>query len=517
MIRKYVFCLASVAVGCIALMLASCSSDANMYDYVSSDDAVVVQCDLTKIIDNTGSKITADGVELSPSLQKLSTHMLSGRHRQHFDDLLSVKGIDLRNIVVAVNEQMEATVTFKVTSKGKFKEYLQKVTYDDVQESEEKGYTIYRIDNERTVFLAGSIACMLVADRNVDASDMETLKKQAKSDPLSSWQKKALRQGSTFNMLMNLSKYMRLIESNVGYGFSLVGLKAGYDEAQLEHAFAKANFTLDGLELTGTIAMVDDNDKPLESKYAGLKMDTSLLKYASANDIFVEMTAVPGTVNWPEILDGMIVEMDGYRQYGIDHETVNAIGDVLSDIDGTVMLAAGPKNILKANTTDGWSAVLAAQMKPGMADKYMTQVKNLIEATNASMADLAGEYAAIGYRGYKPKTVTCTDTADGMKIELPEAGTVYLKVIDDALVASLAPVTASSDCQIAADEFEGKSCGMVLHMPRNNALSGIVQLPFGIDVKYVSDSHTAHFTAKETDAEGRMLENIFKLIAGQSR
>lgn len=42
-------------------------------------------------------------------------YLVSGRDRQHLDDLLAVKGMDLSNVIVAVNEHMDATMVFKVT------------------------------------------------------------------------------------------------------------------------------------------------------------------------------------------------------------------------------------------------------------------------------------------------------------------------------------------------------------------------------------------------------------------
>lgn len=517
MIRKNAYCLMTLLMCSMAWMLASCSSDTELYDYVSAEDAVVARIDLTTVIDNTGSEIKPGGIELSPSLQKLSVYLMSGRDREHFDNLLAVQGFDLNNIVVSVDSHMEAAVTLHVTDRKKFKDYLQKVTYGDVQESEEKGYAVYRLGTNATIFLTGSTACALLADRNVDVSDVEARKEAAKAAPLQSWQKKALAEGKTFNMLMNLSEYSRLSSTALGSGFSLGALKAGYDDTQLKHAFAKINFSLEGLELNGTVSIVDEDDKPLVSKYADLKIDTSLLKYASADDMLVTMAVVPGSVNWREILNQMIVEMGGYRQYGIDRETVNTIGDVLSDIDGTVMLAAGPKNMLKFNTTAGWDAVLAVQMKPGMAQKYVTRIKSLIDATNATMADLAGQYAAIGYRGYKPRTVTYAESDGSLVVTLPDAGEIYVKVIDNTLLASLAPVTERGGCAIAPGDFDGMSSGTIVRVPRQNVFSSIMQLPFGIDLTYMSDSQTAHFSIKETDTEGRMLENITKLIAGQAR
>ncbi len=515
--RCYGYLWGALLIMCMAMMSASCSSDADMYENVSADDVVIARGNLTTVIENTGSEIKSDGVALSPSLQKLSVYLVSGRDRQRLDNLLAVEGVDLSDAVVSVNQHMEASVTMKVTDGKKLRKYLQKVTYDDMQESEEKGYTVYRLDSGHTVFVNGNTACMLVADRHVDASDLEARKEAAKSAPLQSWQKKALAQGSTFNMLMNLSEYTKLVETNYGYGFSLGALKVGYDEEQLEHAFAKINFSLDGIRLDGTLAIVDEDDQPLQSKYAGLSVDASLLKYASADDIFVTMTAVPGSVNWSQIINQLIVEMGGYRQYGLDRATVENICNVLSDIDGTVMLAAGPKNVLKINSAAGWDAVLAAQMKPGMAEKYVQQIKGLVDATNANFANLAGQYLALGYRGYKPKLIACEESDGGLDISVPNFGDVHLRVIENTLIASLAPIAERGDCAFTADEFAGMSGGTILRVPRQNAFSSILQLPFGIDLTYFSDSKTAHLMFKETDTEGRMLENIIKFIAGQSR
>lgn len=81
-----------------------------------------------------------------------------------------------------------------------------------MQQSEERGYTIYTLDKTRTVYISGNTACMLVADRSVDVSDIETIKERAASAPLQQWQKEALKQGSTYNMLMNVPKYSHLAE-----------------------------------------------------------------------------------------------------------------------------------------------------------------------------------------------------------------------------------------------------------------------------------------------------------------
>ncbi len=505
---------------CVALIeCCSCSSGDDLYQYSSSDDLTVMSMNIQSIVDNAGCTVDKDGINLSESLQTLMSQMVRRpSEREELNKILACQGIDLSQMVLSVSNNLEPALTFKVTNQKNFKSYLESISYGELTESEEKGYTIYTIGGSSAIFLTSNIACLLFSEhKTVSATDIATLKERAQNTPLQKWQKETLESGKTFNMLLSFAAAKDLMNKyNSATPFSYNQFSMAYDPAALETAYLTVNSTLEGVKLSGDFNVVGNDGKPLESKYAKSEVNLDLMKYAGEKDIMLAIGAVPAGVDYADLLKQMVNEMGGPSAFGLDNQSLSIIGAVLNNLDGTVMLAAGPDNLMKINSPAGWSAVLVAEMKDGAAKQYVEMAKNFIDINNEHMSDMAADYRKMGL-SYSPKTIETSYTDGKLAVQLPGGGTLNVQAIGNDFVATLGEISTAGGCKIDTTPLKGATGGVIIDLPRYNAFSSFMTFPFGINLSTISYADKTTFSLSETETEGLLLDNIFKFVASQMR
>lgn len=510
----------ALLLACMALLpFYSCSGGSDLYQYSSSDDLVVVSGNAQTIIDNAGCTLDKNGIQLSSSLQTLMSQLVpSARDREAYQKVLAIQGADLNRMVLAVSSNLEITLTFKITNQKNFKAYIESISYGTMKESEEKGYTVYDFDAPGAIFINNNVATLMFsANKRVNVNDIITLKDRVSKAPLQSWQKKALEAGSTFNFLLSyggIKEVMNKYDTQSPFDFKQFSMM--YDPEQLATAYLTIQASLDGVKLSGQTQVLTKDGKQLESKIKGAEVNLDLLKYANDKDIMLFIGAVPGGQDYSQLLKSMINEMGGPSAFGLDAETIGAIGAVLNNLDGSVMLAAGPIDGMKALASpEGCTAVLAAEMKEGMAQHYVEMVKSFVDIQNEHMSSMAADYQKMGLSGYRAKTIETSYTDGKLSIKIPQGGTVNIQAIGNDFVAALGPITTDGGCKIDTTPLKGSWGGFIIDLPHYNAFSSLMSFPFGINLTSVSYPDKTTFSLSETETEGLLLDNIFKFVASQ--
>lgn len=508
----------ALLLSCMALLpFYSCSGGDDLYQYSSSDDLLVISGNMQSVFDNAGCTVDKNGLQLSSSLQIIMSQLVpSARERESYQKILSFQGIDLNKYVFSLSTNLEPAIVFKINNQKEFKAYLEANSYGELNESEEKGYTIYKMSGDFAIFINNNVACMLLSqNKNVDVNDLLTLKDRAKKSPLKDWQKKQLDGGKTFNLMFGFGPMKDIAQKyNPSVPFDYKQFSMAYDPEALENAYLCLQSSLEGVKLSGMTQVLDKDGKPLQSKIQGTEVNLDLLKYANEKDIILAIGAIPAGIDYGDLLKQMVSEMGGPSALGLDAEAISNIGTVLNNLDGTVMLAAGPINPLKIDSPEGWTAVLAAQMKEGMAQHYVELLKSFLDIQVEHLNSMAAEYKKIGL-SYKPKTISSDYTDGVLTLTLPEGGTIYAKADGNNFVVSLGEITTAGGCKIDTAPFKDSCGGLIIDLPRYNAFSSLMSFPFGINLSLISFNDKATFSLSETETEGLMLDNIFKFIASQ--
>lgn len=463
----------------VALLLSACSKEADIMQYASNNDLIVSTFNLETVLENAGCEVTSKGIEPSEAIEKLNNK--TGGSLSAFTD---IKGVDLSEIVFSMPDASTFIYVARVTDEKALGQYLESEGFD---KTEQDGIVTYSTFGT-PIFIKDGLAVM-ASVRNADASLLSLLRDEAKNNGLTDVQRSHLSDGNAANFVFNIKKLYSLLPLDYVSNF----ISPNYSEEELDGAAAALAISLSGTKLTSTLNFYDKENKKLESKDTFKPVNTSLLSLASSTDLGVVMMAVPGDFDWESSLS-KLKRITPYSP-GLDSEVLDILTSVLSNLDGTFMLAGGPKTTIGINELSSWSAVAAAEFKEGKAKEYFQQIKENAAQTLSGIA-------------------TVTPTADNtLAISIPNQGTFYLQQDGNLLMAGLSPVTKDNENIFKASDFKGFNGAMVIDIPKHNVFSSLISFPFGFKVVYTVKGTELNFTMEETEIDGQFLDNIMRFAS----
>lgn len=457
--------LRSALMLCIAALISGCSRKADdLLAIASASDMIVAEIDAAKIYENAGCAIGKDGQpSLTPALMSLA---------QALDmNFIEAKGVALGSIVVSVRDASSWAVAFSVTDAAAFKGYLRSL-HEGFSETEEEGYSVYRFSPSKAVYVRGNVGCLFSTGYAPSGvAELEAYKAASAADPLKPWQAKALDGRDAINAI---SKISALEKMSTGF-IPAAQLRALYDSDLIENGYFRLACSLSGLELKGEGVFTDAEGNTIKAK-ADTRVDASLLRFAGADELMAVLLAMPAGFDWAEAIE-RVAEIPIFADALADTEARQAAADVLATLDGTLMVAAGPKSMMCMQSTDEWAASIAMQPRKGEADECVAKIKALLgrSAANCSV-EVAGGNVVVSFN--KP---------------LSEAG----------------------GFAIPASELKGYSAVLAFDIPRANVFSPLLDFPFGLRCTYGTDGTTLTLSATLTECEGLFLENIANFISGE--
>ncbi len=500
--------------------LTSCSSHSDLYSLACADHALVMTGNMESVLENADCAATSSGIQLSAPLQRLVS-VLSPGDRRDVSAVLEIKGIDLKHTLLAMSHDDQLCFAFKISDQSDFQEFLAERSGGKLQLAKEGDCQYYRFDPRTVMFIDDDMAVLLHSERvTVDAQFYQAYKENARQRPLLSWQKSALDEGKTLNVLASIPEINSLIADQTGINLmQSPQISKAYDLDLLKNGYGTIACSLQDLSLTIECCLVDNAGKFIPNyldEDGTVEVNPSLLKYATEQDFMVAMAAVPQSIDWNSVLNEAVDMMGGPGVSGIDTMTTTMLSMLLSDLTGTVMLAAGPQSYDKIDHLYGWHAVVAAEMKEGKAAQYIDMLKAFVESNNQEKQRVAKEYKAYGWTQYQPVLLGCEYNDGKLAITIPSEGTLYAEARGNDFVASLSPISTSGGCNIGAGDFRHTMGGIVIDIPKDNPLITVFNFPFGCNFSYTWDGSSLILKAKQTETDGLFLNNLFELIAGQA-
>ena len=478
--------------------LTGCNKSSDLDSYASADDVVVVSGSAAEVLSNAGCKATAEGIELSESLQRISgmLYNISGVDIKKAENL---PGVDYEHFIFSIRDEESALMAFNLTNQDAFVSYLEKPE-NGFKSSKDGGYTVFVADQLKSLFVKDNVAFMFFSSvyGEATAANLDAYLKKSAETPLEGWQKDALAGDKGINAIINFNKYFELFGELTQFDISKFNFPSfTADFEKWKDGFGKYTLSLDGTKFKMEYTMLDKDGKPLKLDFKCPNVDASLLRYTTADDLAVAIFAIPEDIDWDSVIRGMLEMAD--EPMPANDEILKSFTDVMNSINGSVMLAGGPTDMSAFGSFKGWHIVLAAQMKEGAAENYVQMLHQMI----AQMP-----YAEFGELTFSNGVLSITS---------PQIGKVTANADGNTFVLTYGEPRARGVSAIEAKDFEGANAGIVINVPKDNMFSSLIRLPFGVNLTSMSYSDKPSLTTiEETDANGLFLDNIIKLAAGQN-
>ena len=487
-----------ITISLFSLILTGCTNaPADLYRFAGSDDFITISGNTKTVLENCGCKFTDKGIKLSDCLDDVLSKAF--RHSTvDLDDILMAEGIDYEHALFTIDTEANGALCIGLTDQDDFIKYLKKNFEDDLDIEEKDEYTFIDI-SERHVgfFVADNVACMLFSDKNtIDSGSLKEYLRKKDRKPLEEWQKQALNDGNCLNGYMNVKDLVSLIKKEGHVDFNeFLRFCPIKNIDKIWNTYLKFHSSLEGTTAKVSYRLVDKDGKDFMLDYTAKNVDTQLLKYATATDLGVMLFGMPSDINW----SNMFKQIKNSNRYmsPSDEEAFNKMEEILKSIDGTVMLAGGPIDLsYRINRPENWHIVIAAQLKPGDADKYVSMIYELLTEVQAHEYDAA--------LSYNEGVINFSN--NGMKISVTADGNNFVGVMGEA--------TDNGPCSIKASDFQDAIVGAVVNVTKENILSAFVKMPFGVNLKMILNKDQSYeVTYEETDTEGLFLENIIEFAS----
>lgn len=464
----------SVAVMMTVGLYACSSDDSDLFDYVSTENMMIVSANIHDVCDNAGFEVTPDGVIPTETFRRI----LAKSGKSDVIELLNMPGVNLDRVIVMANadggNDRKCNVVFAIDDVDKFTSWLKD---NGLDASTGGGMEAYSQKDGYSIVIDGNCGLIVYGNPERATKEVEALKRSAEENPLDSWQKETLSNGRTFAMLMDVAALYNMNARDVRRALKL----SSSDDEPGDKGYLVFTSSLSGLEWDGECFMCDAGGDKVEIDLQTYPLATSLLEYADGNDCMVALVSMPMGLDFPGIL----------KFSGVSG-VISWVADVLATIH-SVMLAGSPSDIAKYNDPAAWSGVLVAEMEPGSAQKYMRLVKMM-----------AGQ-------------IDATVSPDGSEVSAAMMGmNATLKADGDNLVLTVnAREGAVGECPVKASDFGDGYGGMIIDIPSGSPVVKSMSLPFGINFKATLDNDGAAGSLKLSGTEGGLLENVIEFIASK--
>ncbi len=451
--------------------LCACSSgNDDMYQFVSGDNAIILALSPEQIIKNAGFTAGPDGLKAPEGFERITGN------NELINTLLKIKGIDASNVIfttdIANNDLADAVMVARVTDKAEVTKFLESEQYTKGAEAD--GYDIYQI-NATALMLSDELLVMLEKTSAEEAAaKLSAIRDKAAQQSLKDWQKDVLNGNGTLRLITKTSK-LQMADTGLNIAQLTSKLSEKLYGVNLSELYSVTTATLKGNALEGEGKVCDSNGKELKIVVDCPKIDTSLLKYCHAGDQMIFMTSTAGLVDWSELL----TELLGSRSQA------TMIGNVLADIDGTVMISAGVSDINQVmSSAQGFQLTAAVQFKD--AKKYAEQIEMLTRNQTTSYGDV--------------KTV-----------KMPGLPEISYTVKDKTIVMSVgAPLTDEGSKVFKGNDFSGKIYAFELRVPADSPNVTATPLPFSPHISATADTKTSQYSLKLEGSDTPLLEQLIK-------
>lgn len=457
-----------LALGCFA-----CSSDkSNLYDYVSSDNMTIVSANLHDVFDNAGFEITPEGVVLTESFKKI----MSGSTKSEFVEFASIGGVNYEQFIIEKKGKGEedVVVVFALDDRDMFASCLKDKGYEL---SKSADMEIFALSEDCSVIIDGDCGVLLNCGKEKAAQVVLNLKKAAEEKPLTSWQQEVLASSKTFAMVVDLKAAYDISQKTVGDKLGM-SPSSDSDENSGENGYLVFTSSLSSVEWNGEAHVCNTDGEEIKFEIETYPLATSLLRYVNDRDCAVALFSMPMGLDFGALFNifaggGMI------GQFKKILETIQS-----------VMIAGYPSDLQNAADASSWNGVIAAELEPGAAQKFMRLAKIF-----------GGGFGATGNGG-----VSLSYT--GMQINLSVDG-------DNIIITVNEHADTDGISHIKDSDFGDGFGGIVIDVPEDSPVAKSLSMPFGVNFKISADSDGAVTSLVLSGTDGGLLENVIDFIASK--
>lgn len=483
-------------------LLASCSKSDDLTRFMPKSTVMAITLDAEDLIENTGSRVTDHGIELSSKLSGVLNSLGTG----NIEDVLKMAStIDLEHMAVFATmgsaAQTEPLSFFlaRLKDSGDFAEALEKEGFD-VKKADD-GFTTFGGGGAEMGCMKDDVVWLYQYPQDAGYKKVAAIIKEAEKEPIAEWKTELLDEDNTFNMVIDPTAISPAVRQMIMA--QVAPSLAGNVKTMLQNTYA-LHADLKGLSLQGKLRAYDAQGKNIDFDKTGAPsllqpIDTSLLKYFGKNDIFIAAAGLKGDADWAQGLanfNQMLANMYGMEQ--ADPFT-SALSSLLSSIDGTIMIGGGVNadNLLQlANYQNDFSAIdlaAAVQLKPGLAD-------SVFEVADAT-------FGALKAPGTSIETI-----ADGRVITLPQ-GKIYLTRQANTLFMGLHQANDGGNCPVTASAMADFCSAFVIDIPQGSPAARCFGLPYGVKASMGSTPKEATFSLELVGAKSKyLLEEIINTV-----
>ncbi len=462
----------------VLLTMTGCrgGDNSDVLKYASEADAVVLTGNVADIFRNAGAKVSGDDIKLTPALKRLFNEK---------GERLYV-GLDLEHCAMTMNfKENVALLVVRIEDMGHFRKVMEagKMHRQDVgdREAYTDGKGSYIVIDE------GCAVAFMTRRGQLPQDILEVAQENAENNRLADWKREKLAEGSTLNAIINIEAVKDMAPTG-----SLSTW--GYDPEELANGSVWLRCELKDDTFTGYGSVYNNAGKELTANVAPKKADAKMLEYAPENAVAAMLLAVDTDTDWESTLTKVYKQSTGHAPRGEDAAGLAMISDVLSKLDGTVMLAAGPNSLLTATSLSGWAVTAAANMKDGAAAGYVQQMREGLESAGAEMQEMEGGFRSDWLGLGAPITVK----ADGNVL----------------LVSTLAdPVRTSHLNYLEAKYFDDCQSGLVINLPKDHPVMGLLGGKWGVRLDLSGTAEESRLRLTVTGSSEPLLQTILETYA----
>lgn len=480
------------AVICIGLAFVSAAcggKEASVDEFTklgAADDAVVVSGHVSDILTNAACVAGAQGIELSPALAKIIDKGASPREKKEIDLALMIRGVDFDNCFFKLTPAEDYVLAFGLNDAASFRQWMVEDMECEAPVNEE-GYNVYTLDSQLKLFATQGAAYLVYCnDGDCTLQAFAMLKEKASANPLAAWQIDALKQQKTCVALVNARKFIEAVgEAN----FNAAGNQY-IDIETAKKGYAEITANLQGMKFNVEAKFRSAEGDVIKAKGDFKTIDVNVFEYINKSDNIVMALNLDGDIDWKQVITAIDAQSGGQLSRGSNKAVVDKVTEVLGNVDGTVFVAAHPKELIRfASGPQYWNATVGAQMKKGSAAGYIQEISALARNFGISVADESG--------------VTVISLAPY---------TFYLKDVDGMFVLSTQPVDAKGGSIFDQSYFKGEVVALEAAFAEGTVLPNGQKLPFKPIIALSCDGETISFDVALVGEGKYLLDTLFAFI-----
>lgn len=313
--KKLYFCLLSIIAVCATL--TSCSNEDEILSRVPAESLIVGKVNVTRLAEDFGIKVSDDNIQLPAYLQDL------GVEANIITEMASLnKAVNLEEVVMMSEDGSTFTLIAKINDKDALDQLMNEQSAEVVDKENATVYSVKSIGN----IIAKDKLLWLISTGSGKVSDIETIEAKAKDNSI-------LKLKGCVNLLSKDNLFTLAINTN-----NADDKTAEYTVPELLDCWAGVEINAVDNKLVCESSQFKADGSELKLEEIG-EINSSILSYVPAS-----FRAAIAFGKLPESQIDMLYKLINSRAAYQARAIMGVIEPYIRAIDGTVMIAAGPKS-----------------------------------------------------------------------------------------------------------------------------------------------------------------------------